>query len=129
MPILTVIASAAKMPRLTNAIAGMLPDPTTPIPKKNPQLTAIVIDHVPPDSWLVAGKALAEHGKNSYDMDIEIADEPHTKDEKTKCIRAAHAGLARRRGNPYEESHIRVQDVRAGRYDLGGRTQEYRYHH
>jgi 4-oxalocrotonate tautomerase len=129
MPILNVKVSARKSPELTQQIAELLLDLTTRILKKKREVTAIAIDYVDHDSWIVGGSPLSAQGKNSFYFDIKITDETNTKDEKAQYIREAFAGFERILGNLHEESYIYVQDVRAASYGYGGYTQEYRYHH
>ncbi|VXB01166.1 4-oxalocrotonate tautomerase family protein [Massilia sp. 9I] len=128
MPILTVKVSGRPDRERTHAIAELLLDATSRILKKKRELTAIVIDYVDPDCWLVAGAPLSEHGKSSFYMDIRITDETNTKDEKAAYIREVYAGFARLLGDLHEESYIHVIDARAASYGYGGLTQEYRYH-
>jgi 4-oxalocrotonate tautomerase len=129
MPIINVKVSAAKSPELTRQIAELLLDLTTRILKKKREVTAIAIDYVAHDSWVVGGHLLSEQNKNSFYFDIKITDETNTKDEKALYIREAFAGFERLLGNLHDESYIYVQDVRAASYGYGGYTQEYRYHH
>lgn len=129
MPILNVKISAEKSPQLTRDIATLLLELTSRILKKKPEVTAIAIDYVPPDSWIIAGVPLSEQNKNSVYFDIKITDETNTKEEKAQYIREAFAGFVRLLGNLHEESYIYVQDVRAASYGYGGLTQEYRYQH
>ncbi|GGI54691.1 tautomerase family protein [Oxalicibacterium solurbis] len=129
MPILNVKVSAQKTPELVNQISELLLDLTTRILKKKREVTAIAIDFVARDSWVVGGRLLSEHGKNSFYFDIKITDETNTKDEKAAYIREAFAGFERILGDLHEESYIHVEDVKAASYGYGGRTQEYRYHH
>lgn len=129
MPILNVKVSAVKTPELVQEISGLLLELTTRILKKKREVTAIAIDFVAPDSWVVGGKLLSEQGKSSFYFDIKVTDETNTKDEKAAYIREAFAGFERILGNLHEESYIHIEDVRAASYGYGGRTQEYRYHH
>jgi 4-oxalocrotonate tautomerase len=129
MPILNVKVGARKSAALTKAIAGTLSDLTTRILHKKPEVTAIAIDYVDPDDWIVAGKSLSEHGKNSFYFDIKITDETNSKEEKAQYIRESFEALSELLGNVHEESYIYVQDVRAAAYGYGGKTQEFRFHH
>jgi 4-oxalocrotonate tautomerase len=129
MPILNVKVSAAKSAALTKQISELLLDLTTRILKKKPEVTAIAIDYVDHDCWVVGGRLLSEQGKNSFYFDIKITDETNTKGEKAQYIKEAFAGFERILGNLHEESYIHVEDVRAASYGYGGLTQEYRYHH
>jgi 4-oxalocrotonate tautomerase len=129
MPILNVKVSAKKSPELTQQIAALLLDLTSRILGKKRELTAIAIDYVDHDAWIVGGRPLSEWNKNSFYFDIKITDETNTKDEKARYIREAFAGFEKILGDLHEESYIHVEDVRAASYGYGGRTQEYRYHH
>jgi 4-oxalocrotonate tautomerase len=129
MPILNVKVGARKSAALTKAIADTLSDLTARILHKKPEVTAIAIDYVDPDDWIVAGKSLSEHGKNSFYFDIKITDETNSKEEKAQYIREAFEALSELLGNVHEESYIYVQDVRAAAYGFGGKTQEFRFHH
>ena len=129
MPILNVKVSAAKSPELTRRIADLLLDLTTRILKKDRRVTAIAIDFIDHDCWVVGGSLLSEQGKNSFYFDIKITDETNTKAEKAQYIREAFDGFARILGNLHDESYIYVQDVRATAYGYAGLTQEHRYHH
>jgi 4-oxalocrotonate tautomerase len=129
MPILNVKVSATKSPELTKKISEMLLDLTTRILKKKREVTAVAIDFIAHDSWVVGGQLLSEQKKNSFYFDIKITDETNTKDEKALYIKEAFAGFAEILGNLHEESYIHVQDVKAASYGFGGYTQEYRYHH
>lgn len=127
MPILNVKISGTKNAQTTKQVADMLLDHTVGILKKKHNLIAIVIDYVDHDSWIIAGKSLTEHNKNSFSLEIKVTDETNTKDEKAAYIKAVFAGFETILGNVHPESYIHVHDVRAAAYGYGGLTQEYRY--
>jgi 4-oxalocrotonate tautomerase len=129
MPILNVKVAAARSPELTQRIAGTLIELTSRVLGKAPELTAIAIDYVNPEDWIVGGRSLASQGKTSVYFDIRITDETNTKAEKARYIREAFDAFARIFPDLHEESYIHVFDVRAAAYGYGGRTQEYRYQH
>jgi 4-oxalocrotonate tautomerase len=129
MPILNVKVSAARSAQMSKEIAGILLELTTRVLGKKPDVTAIAIDYVDPDDWIVGGRSLREQGKSSFYFDIKITDESNTKAEKAEYIAEVFAAFERLLGNLHGESYIYVQDVRAGSYGYGGKTQEYRYHH
>jgi len=129
MPILNVKVSGKKSIEVTKQINELLLDLTHRVLGKKKEVTAIAIDYVDHDCWLVGGHLLSEQGKNSFYFDIKITDETNTKDEKARYIQEAFEGFDRILGNLHEESYIYVQDVKAASYGYGGRTQEYRYHH
>lgn len=127
MPILNVKISAVKSREMTSRISTILLELTTRILHKDPHVTAIAIDYVDPEDWIVGGKSLAEQGKSSVYFDIKITDETNTKAEKAQYIQEAFAAFGALLGNLHDESYIYVQDVRAAAYGYGGKTQEYRF--
>jgi len=129
MPILTVKVSAKKSTEMTKAISETLLELTSRVLRKNRELTAIVIDYVEHDNWVVGGKTLIEHGKNSIYFDVKVVNETNTRQEKAQYVAEAFAAFEKLLGPLHEESYIYVQDVRATAYGYGGKTQEYRYHH
>ena len=129
MPILNVKVSAKKSDALVGQISEMLLDATVGILGKKREVTAIVIQFIEPGSWIIAGRPLSEHAKESFYCDIKITDETNTKDEKARYIASVFAGFVKILGNVHDESYIHVEDVRAASYGYGGLTQEYRYHH
>ncbi len=128
MPILKVKVSAPRSATLTRQITDQLLELTHRILHKKPALTAIVIDYVDPDCWLIGGRSLRELGKASFYFDIKITDETNTKDEKAQYIREAFAAFEALLGELHGESYIHIEDVRASAYGYGGLTQERRYH-
>jgi 4-oxalocrotonate tautomerase len=127
MPILNVKVSVPKSRETVSQISELLLELTSRILKKKREVTAIAIDFIDPDCWIVGGRSLTDHRKHSFYFDIKITDETNTKDEKAQYIREAFAGFAAILGEVHEESYIYVQDVRAASYGYGGKTQEYRY--
>jgi 4-oxalocrotonate tautomerase len=127
MPILNVKVSGTKSTETTKKITDLLLDITTRILKKKREVTAIAIDYVDRDCWMVGGRLLSEQGKNSFYFDIKVTDETNTKDEKAQYIKEAFEGFEKILGNLHEESYVYVADVRATAYGFGGKTQEYRY--
>ena len=127
MPILNVKVSRAASPELTQEIAELLMEHTTRILKKARAVTAIAIDYVPPEHWVVGGETLAAQGKSSVYFDIKITDGTNTKDEKAAYIAECFAAFASLLGPLHVTSYIYVQDVRAEAYGYAGQTQERRY--
>jgi 4-oxalocrotonate tautomerase len=128
MPILNVKISGQRSKELTKSISKILLELTSRILHKDPEVTAIAIEYVNPEDWIVAGKSLAEHGKSSIYFDIKVTDETNTKAEKAQYIREAFDAFSKLLGDLHNESYIYVQDVRASSYGFSGLTQEYRYH-
>ena len=129
MPILNVKVSARRSAQLTRAISEMLLEATTRILGKKREVTAVAIDYIDPEDWIVGGASLAEQGKSSFYFDIKIVDETNTKAQKAQYIAEVYAAFAALLGTLHPESYIYVQDVRPTAYGYGGSTQEFRYQH
>ena len=129
MPTLNVKVSANRSPALTAAIAEMLLEHTTRILRKKRELTAIAIDYVHPDDWIVGGQSLSVQGKCSFYFDIKVVDETNTKSEKAQYIDEVFAAFRKLLGEVHPESYIYIHDVRPTAYGFGGKTQEFRFHH
>jgi 4-oxalocrotonate tautomerase len=129
MPILNVKVSAKKTSSLSRDIAEMLLEMTTRILHKKRELTAIAVEYVDPEDWIVGGQTLAAQRKSSFYFDIKVVDETNTKAEKAQYLREVFDGFAELLGDLHPESYVYVQDVHATAYGYGGKTQEFRYQH
>jgi 4-oxalocrotonate tautomerase len=127
MPILNVKVSRTPSAELTQRISGALAEMTARILKKPPEVTAIVIDYVPPEHWVVAGHTLVEHGKSSFYFDIKVTEGTNTKDELAQYVAESFAAFKAMLGEVHDESYVYVEEVHGFAYGYGGRTQERRY--
>ena len=127
MPILNVKVSRPANGELTRRISRALAELTARILKKPPEVTAIAIDYVAPEHWVVAGRTLAEHGKSSFYFDIKVTEGTNTKDEIAQYVAEAFAAFRDILGDLHAESYVYVEEVRGSAYGYGGRTQEWRY--
>jgi 4-oxalocrotonate tautomerase len=128
MPILNVLLSGPAQSQKTHQVAQMLSDCTNQILRKKPELTAIAIRYLEPEQWIIGGQSLAVQKKSSAFVEIKITDETNTRTEKAAFIQAVYDGLLRLMPDLHHESYIHIDDVRAGTYGYGGKTQEYRAH-
>src|SRR4051812_33943124 len=99
MPILNVKVSSAADAEIGARISSGLSELTARILHKNPELTALTIDFVPPEHWYVGGKTLRDHGRNSFYFDVKIVDGTNTKEEKSRYIAESFAFFAGLLGN------------------------------
>lgn len=127
MPILDVKFSTPIERDLRSAIAATLSSVTARVLRKNPELTAVVVDQIDPRSWFVGGPSLAEQHKASFFLDIRVVDGTNLKDEKADYLREIFAAMEAIIGPLNPESYVHVHDVRADSYGYGGLTQEFRY--
>lgn len=127
MPILDVKFSSPIDRDLRPAIAASLSAITARVLRKNPELTAVVVDQLDPKGWFVGGRSLAEQYKASFFLDIRVVDGTNLKDEKASYLREIFAAMESILGPLNPESYVHVHDVRADSYGYGGLTQELRY--
>lgn len=128
MPILNVKVSGTPSAAMSKRISEMLLEMTSRILHKKRELTAVAIEYVEPEHWIVGGESLAAQRKSSFYFDIKVTDETNTKDEKARYIQEVFDAFGKLLGDLHPESYVYVQDVRADAYGFGGRTQEFRYH-
>ena len=127
MPILNLKVSAHRSAALSRTLLEGLVEATARILRKNPEITAVAIDYVSPEDWIVGGKSLAEHGQASFWLDIKVVDGTNTKDEKALYLAEVFALMGRVLGDLHDESYVLVHEVPADAYGFGGLTQEHRY--
>ena len=127
MPILNLKVSAHRSPALSRTLSEGLVEATARILRKNPEITAVAIDYVAPEDWIVSGRSLAEQGKASFWLDIKVVDGTNTKDEKALYLAEVFALMGRVLGDLHDESYVLVHEVPADAYGFGGLTQEHRY--
>jgi 4-oxalocrotonate tautomerase len=127
MPILNLKVSAPRSASLSRTLSEGLVEATARILRKNPEITAVAIDYVSPEDWIVGGKSLAAQKKASFWLDIKVVDGTNTKDEKALYLAEVFAFMGRVLGTLHEESYVLVHEVPADAYGFGGVTQEHRY--
>lgn len=129
MPYIHIQISGAADEALAERVAAQASELTARLLGKDPSLTAVVVDFVPPAHWFVAGRRLARGGERSYHWMVSITDETNTKAEKARYLAAVHAAMKELLGDVAEHSYVHVADLRASAYGFGGLTQEHRYQH
>ncbi len=112
---------------LAHKVASAITHLTARLLGKDPEVTAVAVDFVPPRSWFIAGRSAAELGTAAFFVDVRISDGSNTKDEKARYVAEAFTGLGQLLGGVHPESYVHVDDVRADAYGYGGKTQERRY--
>ena len=127
MPILNLKVATIRSASLSRALSDGLVEVTARILRKNPEITAVAIDYVSPEDWIVGGRSLAEQRKASFWLDIKVVDGTNTKDEKALYLAEVFALMRRILGDLHEESYVLVHEVPADAYGFGGLTQEHRY--
>jgi 4-oxalocrotonate tautomerase len=121
---LTVSGEADQV--LTNRLAAEVAQLTC-ILNKALERTTMIIRYVPKDQWFIAGRSLAQHGRNAFRLEVTITDETNTRAEKAAFHKAAFALLSNLIGDLHPHSNVHIVDCRATAYGYGGITQARRY--
>lgn len=127
MPIINVKISHPEGLTLIPRAAALASELTARCLGKDPKLTAVVVENVPPAHWFVAGRSLAELRQNSFFLEVRVVDGTNTKDQKARYVAEVFQAFGELLGALHNESYVHVVETIADAYGFGGRTQERRY--
>lgn len=95
--------------------------------KKDPAVTAILVEPADPESWFIAGAHPTDSGLSAFWIDIKITAGTNVKSETTAFVLAAYEGMKELLGNLHPESYVLVDAVDGDSYGFAGRTQNARW--
>ncbi|MDG4883785.1 4-oxalocrotonate tautomerase family protein [Mesorhizobium sp. WSM4884] len=127
MPIINVSVTGKPDAKLSAAIAKDIAGITATHLRKDPTITAVAVNYIDPQHWFAGGRSLAEHGVNSFWLDIKVVDGTNTKLELEAYLKAIFDAFGRLLGGVHEESYAFVHEVPAAAYGYGGKSQEFRF--
>ncbi|MDX8526842.1 4-oxalocrotonate tautomerase family protein [Mesorhizobium sp. MSK_1335] len=127
MPIITISVTGKPDAKLAAAIAKDITEITAAQLRKDPTITAVVVNYIDPQHWFAGGKSLAEHGANTFWLDIKVVDGTNTKLELEAYLKAIFEAFGRLLNGVHEESYALVHEVPAAAYGYGGKSQEFRF--
>ncbi|MBZ9674907.1 tautomerase family protein [Mesorhizobium sp. ES1-1] len=127
MPIINISLTNKPDTALSADIAGEITEITARLLRKDPTITAVAVSYIDPQHWFAGGKSLAEHGTNTFWLDIKVVDGTNTKLELEAYLKAIFEAFGRLLGGVHEESYAFVHEVPAAAYGYGGKTQEFRF--
>jgi 4-oxalocrotonate tautomerase len=124
LQICPVAGRAVDLPQL----ARTLTDLTAGLLRKNPDLTAVQIDLVPPEQWFLAGLSLArQHRQASFHLQVQVTAQTNTEAEIAAYLAAVHAALGEALGGVHPASYIVIEQLPAAHWGYGGLSQAQRY--
>ncbi len=91
--------------------------------------TALILKNIPTDEWFIAGKSLAEFGRNAFRIEVTVVDETVSKAQKAAYAKKVFERLSQLIENLHPFSNVYVIDTKAASYSYGGLTQEFALHH
>ena len=127
MPTLTLRVAAPQAQVNDAALARALTDITARTLGKRPEVTAVVIEHVPALAWFVGGLVVA---RPTALLHITITAGTNTPDQKAAFIAAAFDELQRQLapdGGLENASYVTVGEVPGTDWGYGGQTQHARH--
>lgn len=127
MPIINISVTGKPDAGLSATIAKEITELTATHLRKDPTITAVAVNYVDPQHWFAGGKSLAEHGANTFWLDIKVVDGTNTKLELEAYLKAIFDAFGRLLGGVHEESYAFVHEVPAAAYGYGGKSQEFRF--
>ena len=127
MPIINVSITGKPDARLSAAIAKDITEITATHLRKDATITAVAVAYINPRHWFAGGTSLAEHGTNTFWLDIKVVDGTNTKIELEAYLKAIFKAFGRLLGGVHEESYAFVHAVPAPAYGYGGKSQEFRF--
>lgn len=128
MPMIAIrYVTPQRKPELREAIAALVSQLAAEHLKKDPSVTAVLVEPADPDSWFVAGSHPTDDGLSAFWLDIKITAGTNTKGETAAFVRHAFKDMERLRGPPHPESYVLVHAVDGDAYGYGGRTQNARW--
>ena len=128
MPMITVrYVSQTASPTLRGDIAALAARLGKEQLKKDPAVTAVLVEAADPAGWFTAGQHPTAGGLSSFWLDIKITDGTNTRAETSGFVRAVFEGMASLLGPLHDESYVLVHAVDGHAYGYGGRTQDQRW--
>ncbi|WP_027057643.1 tautomerase family protein [Mesorhizobium loti] len=127
MPIINISVTGKPDAALSARIAKEITEITATQLRKDPTITAVAVSYIDPQHWFAGGKSLADHGANTFWLDIKVVDGTNTKLELEAYLKALFDAFGRLLGGVHEESYAFVHEVPAAAYGYGGKTQEFRF--
>ena len=92
-PSSTVSVTGKPDAALSARIAKEVTEITATQLRKDPTITAVAVSYIDPQHWFAGGKSLAEHGTNTFWLDIKVVDGTNTKLELEAYLKAIFDSL------------------------------------
>jgi 4-oxalocrotonate tautomerase len=127
MPMITLKVAAEENEEIAFELARTITELTAKVLRKDPQVTAVAIEFIPPQRWFTAGRTASRRGVASFFLETRITAGTNSSEEKARYVAAASAAIAAILGGAHEESYVHVHEVSADGYGYGGQTQAQRH--
>ena len=122
MPYINVKLNVKESDELREKIADIVLEKTTTILNKKADVTSILVEFVPQNSWSVGGKICVP-----FYLDIKITKGTNTKEQKSNYIKKCYNDFQELLGEIAPASYIVINEIDGDSWGFEGLTQEYRY--
>lgn len=122
MPYINVKLNVKESDELREKVADIVLENTTTILNKKAEVTSVLVEFVPQNSWSVGGKNCA-----TFYLDIKITKGTNTKEQKANYIKKCYNDFQELLGEITPASYIVIDEVDGDSWGFEGLTQEYRY--
>lgn len=122
MPYINVKLNAKESDEVREKIVAIVLENTTNILNKKADVTSVLVEFVPQNSWSVGGKTCV-----TFYLNIKITKGTNTKEQKTNYIKKCYEDFNELLEEINPASYIVIDEVEADSWGFEGLTQEYRY--
>lgn len=122
MPYINLKLNVQKSDELREKIINIVLENTTTILNKKADVTSVLVEFVPQNSWSVGGKDCI-----TFYLDIKITKGTNTKEQKANYIKKCYKDFQELLGEITPASYIVIDEVDGDSWGFEGLTQEYRY--
>ncbi|WP_108063070.1 tautomerase family protein [Poseidonibacter lekithochrous] len=122
MPYINVKTNVKKSDELREKIVDIILENTTNILNKKPEVTSVLVEFVPFDTWNINKDNLS-----TFNVDIKITKGTNTKNQKAQYIKETYLNLKEILGDITPASYIIIDEIEGDSWGFEGLTQEYRY--
>ena len=128
MPFIHLRYSTPTEKDLRQPIAAFLTETTARVLRKKPEVTAVVVEQVPPTDWFIGSRSLADLRKATFFVEVRVTRGTNVKEEKAAYLREVFRKLESLLGPVHPESYIHVHEPEGDAYGYGGVSQDARWH-
>ena len=122
MPYINVKLNTKQSDELREKIVHIVLENTTKILNKKAEVTSILVEFIPQNSWSIGGK-----DSTTFYLDIKITKGTNTKEQKANYIKKCYEDFNELLKEINPISYIVIDEVEADSWGFEGLTQEYRY--
>ncbi|HET9157333.1 MAG TPA: 4-oxalocrotonate tautomerase family protein [Myxococcaceae bacterium] len=128
MPFIHVRYSTPTEQDLRQPIAAFVTETTARVLQKKADVTAVVVEQVRPTDWFIGSRALTDHRKATFFVEVRVTRGTNVKEEKAAYLREVFRGLETLLGPVHPESYVHVHETTGDAYGYGGLSQDARWH-